>query len=124
MKKAAQNTKNQKATVKVTLMVLFVLLLSNVKVSAQNVAMTEVDPTVEITVAADDTTVAATAAESNSSLNMVSWFMGSKQTPKATISNEGAVSNKKQLINAGTAPNRLLMKAFMKKAANYQSTIA
>lgn len=120
MKKAAQNTQNQNATAKVTLLVLFVLLLSGVKVSAQNGVKAE---TTELTVAGD-TIVAATAAESNSNLNMVSWFMGSKQTPKATISNDGAVSNKKQLINAGIAPNRLLMKAFMKKAANYQSTIA
>lgn len=123
MKKATQNIQNQKTTVKVLLMVLFVLLFFNVKMSAQNVVKAESDVVVEITVAADDSTVAS-AAESNSSLNMVSWFMGSKQTPKATISNDGAVSNKKQLINAGIAPNRLLMKAFMKKAANYQSTIA
>ncbi len=122
MKKAAQNTQNQKATAKVTLTVLFVLLLSGVKMSAQNVAKAET-AAVEISVA-NDATVAAATTESNANLNMVSWFMGSKQTPKATISNDGAASNKKQLINAGTAPNRLLMKAFMKKAANYQSTIA
>ena len=123
MKKAAQNTQNQKATAKVTLAVLFVLLLSGVKMSAQNVAKAETAAVVEMSVA-NDATVAATTTESNANLNMVSWFMGSKQTPKATISNDGAVSNKKQLINAGIAPNRLLMKAFMKKAANYQSTIA
>ena len=120
-------TQTQMQTSKATLVVLFVLLLSSVGMFGQNTASAPVvTVSTEITVASDDTvTVASAATEaSNSSMNMVSWFMGSKQTPKATISNEGQVSSKKQLINAGVAPNRLLIKAFGKKAANYQSTIA
>lgn len=113
-------------TSKATLVVLFVLLLSSVGMFGQNTSAPVVTVSSEITVASDDTTTVASAATeaSNSSMNMVSWFMGSKQTPKAAISNEGQVSSKKQLINAGVAPNRLLIKAFGKKAANYQSTIA
>lgn len=126
MKNSTQNTANQKATSKVMLIALFVLFLSSVGMSAQTV---EVAPSAtvdfEMTVDTDATNAVAVAGtESNSSMNMVSWFMGSKQTPKATISNDGAVSSKKQMINAGIAPNRLLIKAFLKKAANYQSTIA
>lgn len=125
MKKASQITVNQKATSKVSLVVLFVLLLSSVGMSAQNVETAKsTTDNIEITVAADDNATVAHASEANSSLNMVSWFMGSKQTPKSTISNEGATSSKKQMINAGVAPNRLLIKAFLKKASNYQSTIA
>ena len=124
MKNATQITTNQKAT-KVSLLVLFVLLLSSVGMSAQNAetvqALTE---STVVTVSSDDNTTVAVAAEANSSLNMVSWFMGTKQTPKSNISNDGQVSSKKQMINAGIAPNRLLIKAFGKKAANYQSTIA
>ncbi|SDK22273.1 hypothetical protein, partial [Flavobacterium noncentrifugens] len=65
----------------------------------------------------------ASAVESNANINMVSWFMGTKQTPKATISTDGTVG-KKQMINSGIAPNRLLIKAFLKKANDFQSTIA
>jgi cytochrome b subunit of formate dehydrogenase len=120
-------TQNKMQTSKATLVMMFVLLLSGVGMFGQNAAKANtVTVTNEITVAADDTTVATAASTeaANSSMNIVSWFMGSKQTPKATISNEGQVSSKKQLINAGIAPNRLLIKAFGKKAANYQSTIA
>lgn len=125
MKKATQTTANQKNTSKVSLFVMLVMLFSGIGMSAQNgesvKASTE---SIVITVAADGNATIATAAEANSSLNMVSWFMGSKQTPKANISNDGTVSSKKQMINAGIAPNRLLIKAFLKKASNYQSTIA
>lgn len=120
-------TQNQTQISKATLVVMFVLLLSSVAMFGQNVETSNnVTVTNEITVSSDESTVATTASTeaAASSLNIVSWFMGTKQTPKATISNEGQVSNKKQLINAGIAPNRLLIKAFGKKAANYQSTIA
>lgn len=126
MKNASTTTVNQKTST-VTLVVMFaLLLLSSVQMFGQNVATSEAAiATSAITVAADDnttaTTVTATATESNANMNMVSWFMGTKQTPKANI-DKGA--SKKQMINSGVAPNRLLMKAFLKKASNYQSTIA
>ena len=120
-------TQNQIQTSKATLIVMFVLLLSSVGMFAQKSDSVQVLTVgTEITVSNDDNATASTAAAeaSNASMNIVSWFMGSKQTPKATISNEGPVSAKKQMINAGIAPNRLLIKALGKKAANYQSTIA
>ena len=120
-------TQNQIQTSKATMVVMFVLLLSSVGMFAQKSDSVQVLTVgTEITVSNEDNATASTAAAeaSNASLNIVSWFMGSKQTPKATISNEGPVSAKKQMINAGIAPNRLLIKAFGKKAANYQSTIA
>ena len=126
MKNASTTTVNQKTST-VTLVVMFaLLLLSSVQMFGQNVATSEVAiATSAITVATDDnttaTTVTATATESNANMNMVSWFMGTKQTPKANV-DKGA--SKKQMINSGVAPNRLLMKAFLKKASNYQSTIA
>jgi hypothetical protein len=40
--------------------------------------------------------------------------MGSKQNPNSTISTEG-INTKKQIITSGMAPNRLLIKAFLKK---------
>ena len=62
-------------------------------------------------------------ARSTSNMNFVLWFMGSKQDPNNTISNEG-INTKKQVITSGAAPNRLLIKAFLKKAVNLESMIA
>ena len=49
--------------------------------------------------------------------------MGSKQDPNSTISTEG-VNTKKQIMTSGLAPNRLLIKAFLKKAVNFESAVA
>jgi hypothetical protein len=59
----------------------------------------------------------------NSNIEFVLWFMGSKQNPNSTISTEG-INTKKQIITSGMAPNRLLIKAFLKKAVNFESAIA
>ncbi len=59
----------------------------------------------------------------SSNINFVLWFMGSKQDPNRTISTE-SVNTKKQIMTSGMAPNRLLIKAFLKKAINLESTIA
>jgi hypothetical protein len=56
-------------------------------------------------------------------VEFVLWFMGSKQNPNSTISNEG-INTKKQIMTSGLAPNRLLIKAFLKKAVNFESAIA
>lgn len=61
------------------------------------------------------------AAETN--FNFVSWFMGTKQTIQEDVVSDKA-SAKKMLINARIAPNRLLMKAFLKKAQNQLSSLA
>jgi len=105
------NTSNTASNTK--MIVLFVMLLF----SGFTMAAQTVDHNTETA------TANATAVEANPNLNMVSWFMGTKQTAKETISNDGTVG-KKQMINSGIAPNRLLIKAFLKKANNYQSTIA
>ena len=60
---------------------------------------------------------------SSNSLNFVLWFMGTKQGPKATISKENT-NPKIQLITSGSAPNRLLIKAFLKKAVDADGMIA
>ena len=58
----------------------------------------------------------------NSNMNFVLWFMGSKQDPNAKIAPSGT-NTKKQFMTSGTAPNRLLIKAFLKKAVNFESGI-
>jgi len=63
-----------------------------------------------------------TAVESNSNMNMVSWFMMTKQTANGVITKEN--TTKKQMITSGIAPNRLLIKVLLKKASQYASNIA
>ena len=76
--------------------------------------------------AASDIAVATTQSvtTTNTTMNIVSWFMGTKQTPNANQANDVSNNSKKQMINSGIAPNRLLIKTLLKKAANYNSTIA
>ncbi|WP_293891141.1 hypothetical protein [Flavobacterium sp.] len=124
-------TANSVSLNRTRLVVLFVLLLlSSLGMFGQNtnsvVATTSI--TFQTAVASNDTTVTATTTatttEADANMNIVSWFMGSKQTPKATISSDDNNFSRKQIINSGAAVNRLLSKAFLKKAANFQSTLA
>lgn len=61
-------------------------------------------------------------ASTNANMNFVLWFMGTKQDPNVKIV-PAATNTKKEFITSGTAPNRLLIKAFLKKAVNYESAI-
>jgi hypothetical protein len=48
--------------------------------------------------------------------------MGTKQTTNENATKE--TSSKKQMMTSGVAPNRLLIKTFLKKASQYASNIA
>lgn len=58
-----------------------------------------------------------------SNMEFALWFMGTKQDPNATLSTEGT-NTKKLIITSGMAPNRLLIKAFLKKVVNYESSLS
>ena len=127
MKTTTQNTTTQNSFSRIGLVVLFVLfLLSSVGMVGQNVQPAASTVTFEVSLASSDETVATTqtATTTNTTMNFVSWFMGTKQTPSNNQSGEFSTSTKKQMIQSGIAPNRLLIKAFLKKATNYNSTIA
>lgn len=64
---------------------------------------------------------AATSVDSNT--NFILWFMGSKQAPNRSFV-PGNASEKKQFMTSGTEPNRLLIKAFLKKAINFENATA
>jgi hypothetical protein len=104
-------TTNTTTSNNIKMMIVLVMVLLSSVGFAQN--------TIEVpaTVTASTTTV-----ESNSSMNMVSWFMGTKQTTNENITKE--TSSKKQMMTSGVAPNRLLIKTFLKKASQYASNIA
>lgn len=61
-------------------------------------------------------------ASTNSNMNFVLWFIGTKQDPNAKMLPAGT-NTTKEFITSGTPPNRLLIKAFLKKAVNYESAI-
>lgn len=93
----------------------FVFLVASSSVFAQS-ANSEISNNLVAT-SAPTTTV-------SESVNFMSWFMGTKQNIQTESLREASGSNKKQLINSGIAPNRLLMKIFMKKATLYTSAVA
>ena len=104
-------TTNTTTSNNIKMMIVLVMFLLSSVGFAQN--------TIEVpaTVAASTTTV-----ESNASMNMVSWFMGTRQTTNENTTKE--TSSKKQMMTSGIAPNRLLIKTFLKKASQYASNIA
>ena len=98
------------------------LLLSSTAVVAETANSVVIETAVEATPESKVQNVSTFSSASNT-MNFVLWFMGSKQDAKTTISTEG-VNTKKQVITSGTAPNRLLIKAFLKKAVELDSMLA
>ena len=117
MSNFSKQDKNNKITT-IFIMLVFALFF-NVSVFGQTIEKNEVvNNTIESnTIAKQENTSVS------SNINFVLWFMGSKQDPNRTISTEG-INTKKQIMTSGMAPNRLLIKAFLKKAINLESTIA
>ena len=106
-------TTNTTTSNSIKMMVVLVMMLVSSVGFTQN--------TIEVPLVASGTTT--TATESNTAtLNMVSWFMGTKQTTTEATTKE--TSTKKQMMTSGIAPNRLLIKAFLKKASQFASNIA
>ena len=64
-----------------------------------------------------------TVAAAGTSINFVLWFMATKQEPIINTPIE-STNLKKQMIISRRAPNRLLMRAFLKKATNLHSMIS
>ncbi|QBN20016.1 hypothetical protein [Flavobacterium nackdongense] len=71
------------------------------------------------TTSSENSVVKREDSATNSNMNFVLWFMGSKQDPNAKVS-PSADTTKKEFMTSGTAPNRLLIKAFLKKAVNFE----
>ena len=63
------------------------------------------------------------ATSTATNMNFVLWFMGSKQSPNANVVPAGTTA-KKQFMTSGSAPNRLLIRAFLKKAVNFESAVS
>lgn len=61
-------------------------------------------------------------AATDTQMELLFWVMGSRQG--RTINPETTRSHKKQMINSGMAPNRILSRTFLNKAINYDNTIS
>lgn len=104
---------------RLNIVLMFVLfLLSNVTLFGQTVAESNTSSNTTI-----ENNVVEKESANTSNMNFVIWFMGSKQNPGTTISPAGT-NTKKQIMTSGLAPNRLLIKAFLKKAVNFEVATA
>lgn len=106
-----------KKSISIFTMFIFILL-SNVSAFSQTSENNAI-----IVNANDITTEVKIENKSTTNMDFVLWFMGSKQDPNSTISTEG-INTKKKVMTSGLAPNRLLIKAFLKKAVNFESALA
>lgn len=102
---------------------LYFFILSSSTMISQTIS--ETTSVASLIVNADDAKLTSSKSEisAETNFNFVSWFMGTKQTIQENVISDKA-SAKKMLINARIAPNKLLMKAFLKKAQNQLSSIA
>jgi hypothetical protein len=104
----------------------FILVLlaffSSANVIAQNVSFS--NSPVEIVIkqngnTVDTAPVKVTASVSNSNVNFILWFMGTKEDLNGVKSNESF--SKKSILTSGREPNHLLLKTLLKKAINIKS---
>ncbi|TDD98342.1 hypothetical protein [Flavobacterium cellulosilyticum] len=109
------------------MMIVFMLLLNSsifAQVASENnsgsVATIEKSEIVNSNIEMNAMKQQPTSGDSN--MNFILWFMGSKQSPNSSVMPRGT-SAKQQFITSGTEPNRLLIKAFLKKAVNFESSI-
>lgn len=72
------------------------------------------------------TSVEVSAKEQeNSKMEMVKWFMGSGQTTSGVRMKEATkATSKKDMINAGITPNRILSRTILKKAMTFDQAVA
>lgn len=70
--------------------------------------------------AVNATSVKMPTSGSNSNVNFILWFMGTKEDVNSTKSNNLFYS-KKSILTSGREPNHLLLKTLLKKAINIES---
>jgi hypothetical protein len=113
---------NNKASRNLIMVIAFVLLSIGTSFGQTAVENNSISNTSLTTNTIETIVVKQEEASTNSNMNFVLWFMGTKHDPNAKILPAGTTT-KKEFITSGTAPNRLLIKAFLKKAVNYESAI-
>jgi len=115
------STQNKSKNMILILSVFVCALLFSVSGYSQNTAGTAIASSTDE--GSVNTEIRVENARTSTNMEFVRWFMGSKQDPNTTISTEG-INTKKEIMTSGIAPNRLLIKAFLKKAVNFESALA
>lgn len=111
-KSPLQNQSDAVAMRLFTGLALFLMACSGVFGQTQNQIPPQVQP-VEISI-----------SETNQ-VHMMLWFMGAKQHLPATNKEvQPGTSIRKQLIEAGATPNRILRQTLLKKAMNHDNALA
>lgn len=105
-------------------LLLFVcILVTNSSVFAQTEKNLVDVNTVAVATTKKQENVSTVSASNSKSMHFILWFMGSKQDLNSTLSAEGN-NTKKQIITSGVAPNRVLIKTFLKKAVNLENMMS
>lgn len=102
--------------------VFLVSILSNTSTVAQNVSFSNSSEEIVINEngnTADTAPVRVSTSVSNSNVNFILWFMGTKEDLNNNNSNEAY--SKKSILTSGREPNHLLLKTLLKKAINIKS---
>jgi hypothetical protein len=95
------------------LIVIGLVLLSNAGVFGQT-AVTEVTFPTEAGFTKSEQAVAL-----DTDMDFMNWFMGTNQNQNhSDSSNSNTISTKKQFINSGVTPNRVLYKTLLKKVSS------
>ncbi|MBA0884334.1 hypothetical protein [Flavobacterium undicola] len=111
------NITNSKLTQSIFVLVLFFMFSFSAFSQSQSASNVDFNEKVE------PTNVKLETSRATSNMEFALWFMGTKQDPNSTLSVEGT-NAKKLIITSGMAPNRLLIKAFLKKVVNYESSLS
>jgi hypothetical protein len=102
--------------------VILVSIFSNTSAVAQNVSFSNSSEEIVINQngnTADTAPVRVSTSVSNSNVNFILWFMGTKEDLNSNNSNESY--SKKSILTSGREPNHLLLKTLLKKAINIKS---
>ena len=105
------------------LLVLFIFLLISTNSVFGQAQTTVVDNLTEIELNNNNNKESATTVTTSNSMNFVLWFMGTKQGVNGRTMKENT-NTKIQAITSGSAPNRLLIKAFLKKVIEADSMVS
>lgn len=117
MNDSKTNSVNSKLIPSIVLFMLFFMF------SFSGYSQTQAGSAIEINGNGTATSEKVESSRVTTNLEFAQWFMGTKQDPNSTLSTEGS-NAKKTIITSGIAPNRLLIKAFLKKVVNYENAVS
>jgi len=104
--------------------IILLFVLTSLKMFGQTT--TPISNKNEIEVAIVFNQVQTSIVSLDSPVDFVSWFMGSRQSQmneNESANKYNSTSTKKQILNAGVTPNKLLYRTFMKKVISQDSVI-